>query len=1565
MLTNLFLNRSSLHTIYKMLITVLLLSTVTHLSRAQVIRFPDEPDGFIAELSKQMAGVKNVAYDSTSARLSAAWTSSMNQQQQASFIVTAKNLAKRGIKMGPSYWLLARNTTTLLQTKGDIDGYLRMMEGASSKYDPQTLQRLLETVRIVVEEKQLYKSANYKLYLTSGAYRFRFDDSKPDTGVIPKEPVTDGWDTPADSLPIILAEQALPEISGALLDLKNVSFAMVAYQDSVTFGPSEGSVSLREGTFVGKDGKFDWSMGVDSSSYVSLGKYSFNIASPRLAVPVTQLYYPHYLQEPVAGSFEFRGMKTAPNKPALFPRFRSLKNNVTLSLYQGNVLYNGGLMAVRDQLSGISTDEEPAMLTVKKDSLVAFRAWSKKFVMADSVLVSDLAAVAIVLGADSVYHPGVRLRYNNEYGMLRLERADKTAFATLPYVDGYHKMYIWPESMRWSFAKGEIDFYMVAGKKEAALRVESHDYFRKERFQYMVKEYGFQPLNMASGYIQAQKKSTFTPEDLARHFKRDVVVIRKALQTLTLEGFFNYHAPSDQYRLSRKGVMYVMANIDKSDYDNFQIISRFQTNEEIANATINLKDTLLTIRGVESFIVSDSLKISATPSDKKVVIGKNRSFTLNGQMISSNFRFTGRGLKFNYDQFFVNMNEVDSITYTPQEKYAQGMSAEVGGHVNYDKGGTFYLSDPKNKSGKQKGGKSPRMVVEDGMTVYFDQPIRGKMTYPREVFFKVPSLDIDNLDKRDIVFNGVFNSDGITEPINTTLKSMEDNSLGFSYTPPSGQLKLYDQKATMLLKSPLTMDNRGLFSTGTLNYLTASFAADSALFTTDSLFAQGTTASIKEGTINKAYFPAVGLSSYTLNWFPQQDSLLLTTREKDFDFYNATTSFAGNLLLRSSGLYGNGKITRKDSEFTSTDIRFDKTGLKASNAEFKVAGKNKEENPVLLGRGVDVNFDIVKNKAILSSKADGFVSDSSGFEFPYAAYRTSITEATWDLTKKQVLLKGDVKNSTFTALAEDQEGLEFNASEGLYDIDKMSLNVSGVPVIRTADVKIIPDKGKIEIESNGRLKELTNARIEIDTLNSSHRLRDATIRITSRNHFEGSATYEYITARKDTFPIKMENFELIEFADTPSTTKGKKANQVEPTRYYTTAKASIGQDSELTLSPRMQFKGDIHLVAHEPSLRLDGFIRPMIKARQGLESAWITYKEAPGDTITITVDENLRNELDEPMSAGVHFGALGDLYPTFMSTKETPRDHDIYTAKGKMLFDEEEKVFRIIPPVGADGLLDESKIMTFDDIKGTMSLNGPLKLIPSEWLTAAGQLDMQVDSVRVDINSLLVFKLPGLTPILADIATKIVQTNLEEQNSTPAEAEFERLTAKVSTMIGPKLADEYFKKIAAAYKPLYEASPLFASEIVLANVDLKWSQKQHAYYSTGRIGVGNLGRNDVNVEIDGLLEIRRSELGDEFSLYLEVSSDVWYFIDYREGELGVVASDYEFNDKLTALSGNNKSKNSPIYPVDMQEKVMFVDRFSDLYQPAIKKLLKEKASQKKAEQTKKVQKKKVEEAEGF
>src|SRR5690606_25050372 len=118
----------------------------------------------------------------------------------------------------------------------------------------------------------------------------------------------------------------------------------------------------------------------------------------------------------------------------------------------------------------------------------------------------------------------------------------------------------------------------------------------------------------------------------------------------------------DEYSLTRKAIFYVMANANRVDFDNFTLRSVFPSNDNLANASISLKDSLLTIRGVERFVISDSLKIAGRPSDRIIVMGKNRDFTMNGQLQSSNFKFTGRSIRFNYDEFFINMTDMDSIT---------------------------------------------------------------------------------------------------------------------------------------------------------------------------------------------------------------------------------------------------------------------------------------------------------------------------------------------------------------------------------------------------------------------------------------------------------------------------------------------------------------------------------------------------------------------------------------------------------------------------------------------------------------------------------------------------------------------------------------------------------------------------------------------------------------------------------------------------------------------------------------------------------------------------------------
>ena len=1537
---------------------------------AQNLKISEEPGQFMVQIRKMIDGSRNPQYIRAAAQLDSVWMSGVSAAQQAKFIKIVRTQIAKGQKAGPVLFLLMRNTHSFAkQSSQNFDGFLDLALQAGEKYDAKSFQKVLETVKTITETNKLY-AANYNsLYLLSGSYRYKFDTTNAEVST--KEAAVaaanDTWDTPVDSNFVIAPKSnPLPVVAGAILELQNAVFGMVAAGDSVVFGPTNGNVLLKDGIFVGKNGRFTWATAGDSSIYADLDAYSFNISQPKLLAENVTFHDEKQLANPIKGTIEYRGIKKIKGQPVPYPRFVSNGIDARLKASRKNIAYKGGFALIGTAMYSSSLSDQPSTVSVSYKDKPAFKAVSKKFVLRDSVITSSFTSFSMPLGTDSLYHPGVTFNYNDDEGLVKLGRAEKTDFAPLPYQDSYHKMNIWAQAMRWKFPNDKVEFLRIDGKQVVPVKLESFDYFKKERFKGISQEYGFQPMLLAANYAQVQKKSSFLAEELAAKFKQNPKILRRSLERLTLDGYFIYNKPTDEFALSKKGALYVLANLDKSDYDNFQIVSQFTADDEKANATISLPDTLLTVLGVSSFVVSDSLKIYGVPSDKKIVIGRNRNFGMNGQLVASNYQFRGQNLKFDYSQFFVNVSPNDSITFTPKEKFVKGQKSEVGGHVKYEKGGTFYLSDPTNKSGIQKGKKSPRLVVPEGMMVYFDQPERDSVLYPREVYFKIPKIDMDGLDQRDVIFDGTFYGNGIIPDIKTILKSMPDNSLGFEYKPPLTDIKIYNGKALAKLTDTLIMDNSGLHSKAIIKYLSASMTAKNVLFASDSLLASGDVASIKEATIGKGYFPAVDLKDYALRWFPNSDSMFINTRGKSFSFHKGTTSLEGGLLLRSSGLYGNGKLKRADSELSSQDIKFNKEGFLANKSVFSVnTGQEKSSKKLLTGKNVNIDFNFKTGIANFLTDETGFGTDSSGMEIPTASYQTLIGTAKWDMNKKTILIKGFGETSSYTSTNPEQEGLTFQGSEATYDVEKVSLNVKGVPYIQTADVKIIPDKGLISIDSKGMISPLKKARIEIDTLNTSHRMRDADIRIDSRNHFAGSATYQYITARKDTFNIKMQNFELREIG---AANEGKRSksnnNQSAPLKFYTTARADVKETENLILSPRIQYKGGINLIAYEPSLQLDGFVKPVLKFRKDFQSSWIVYKEAPGETIAIKINKDLKNENELPLSVGLHYNEVRGMYMTFLSPKESDGDEDIYLAQGALNFDEESKSFKVTPPPGADGLIDESNTLKFDDKTGIADFSGPLKLTGAEWLQSAGVVEAQVDSSRFSFNSMLLLKMGALEPILQPLAAKIVETNLEEQNSTAADDDAEQLNKKLAALIGSKATDAYIKLSAAGYKPLFDASPMLDVPMVLSNVNLNWSAPHGAYYSKGPIGVSNFGRNNINAQMEGVLEIRRTVDGDEFSLFLQASPDIWYFFDYRQNELGVVSSQLDFNDQLTAKSKNVKSKMS-LVSLGMEEKDLFVNRFDDFYQPAVKKAKLVKATVKKKVTPAAEKKKKEEQAEGF
>ena len=100
---------------------------------------------------------------------------------------------------------------------------------------------------------------------------------------------------------------------------------------------------------------------------------------------------------------------------------------------------------------------------------------------------------------------------------------------------------------------------------------------------------------------------------------------------------------------------------------------------------------------------------------------------------------------------------------------------------------------------------------------------------------------------------------------------------------------------------------------------------------------------------------------------------------------------------------------------------------------------------------------------------------------------------------------------------------------------------------------------------------------------------------------------------------------------------------------------------------------------------------------------------------------------------------------------------------------------------------------------------------------------------------------------------------------------------------------------------------------------------------------------DINAQMDGFIEIRKTGNGDEASIYLESSPDVWVFYDYKPGstptalgQLAIVTSERDINDRLLAGSKNSGKVPLQVVAATADEKEQFVDRYLDQYKTKAK-----------------------------
>lgn len=1531
--------------------------------KAQNTDFSKDPDVFIQELQTLFENSRNADAITTANNFGVIWKDgSLSSEHKNAFITLFQEMNNKNFKVNPHLENFISAITFATQkniSSTNISGFLTVTHSVVANYENQNIYNYLATTKDFFQYGTLYHSSYNNLYASSGSFSFDYieeaievkeeisNENAEDTALVSDDGWFSDWDAEStdntdwgsswekdeevvkeDSEDFIaeLTRVEQPAIRGPVIVFEGVDLTFKTNFDSTGIKSTKGSFMPMNNIFVGNGGKFDWSgagLGADSV-YCEFEDYNFKVNKIYLSAENTKLNYFGKLDKPVEGVFEFQSHKHHTPAEARYPRFKSYNSNINVkNLGNENLRYKGGFALAGKEIYSSSVVEGIATIEVSNPGDKKFIAKSDRFNLKDSLITAQRASIVIYQNQDSLYHPSVQLRFNTQNEHLTLLK-DEGGFKNTPFFASYFQMDVFSDMIKWNLNSDSLDISILNAKSQLPAVFESHEYFNEFRFNSLTGLYSFHPLQMVIGYSRKIKSEEFYSADMANAMNQKPPTVKGAMIYLMQNGLIDYDPKTDLIKLKDKGKHSVLAKAERKDFDNLSINS---ISPSKPNATLYFKEQNLKVRGINKFFISEALEVTIQPENHEITLLSNRDFVFDGMVNAGNFEYIGKNFRFDYDSFLIRLSVIDSIKFyvnTEKKDRDNKIIKKKLDNQLVQTSGTLYINKPDNKSAKQVFPKYPYLTADQGATVFFDGKEVIDGSYDREVYFSVPPFEIDSLNSSNpnsITFPGTFVSGGIFPDIEASVRVMPDKSLGFEYKTPASGIPLYGDKGT--LYSDITMDNRGIRSNGKIEHLNATLYSDDFLFYKDSTVTVGTELDFKEGDAANSSFPDASLKGYKMKWLPQKDSMFLSNTNEPFQFYHNTATLSGTTIVTSNGIFGKGKIATRGSEMISRNYTFEQNEFSSRHANFRITTSNKKK-PVLTGLDIRLHFDLNENVASIIPEKEGVAA----LDFPYAQIRTSIKKAIWNLNDKTIhMSKPDevpISQSYFYTTRKDLDSLAFNATGAVYDIEKLKINVSGIPYIKVADAKITPENNEVLILENAELQQFKNAIVVIDTANEFHRLINGNIKILSRKKFEGDATYEYVNTLADTFAIKFESFKLLE---APISKK--------ETRFYTVSSGEVSEKENLLLSPGMLYKGKLTMFADKEALELDGFVKLDLKKTDS--KTWINYtSQSEVQEIIIDFDKSL-TEKNEPLHAGLHIDSnTNDLYGTFLSEPQTIGDEEFFRPSGFLSFDNVKKEYKIENPEKVQGKSYAGKIFTYNEETSDIKFEGPFTFIKNQskfTLKSAGKGRGNLDSREYVFNTFMVYDFD--VPIQAmDIMGFDISDVAERVSAPSAHTDRTSLLYKVAEIIGDRAAKEYEKLSLVDYTALVNASPELAKSIVLSDVDLKWSEQNKAWYSTSKISVSNILKTDINARLDGFLEIKKTEGGGEsVNLFIQASPGTWYYISYEDNKMLLFSSNDEFNGLISAKSNAGKAKIGDFVfaPGDIAETLTFINEFRKTY----------------------------------
>ncbi len=1280
------------------------------------------------------------------------------------------------------------------------------------------------------------------------------------------------------------------------IDIRNATLTCYSQRDSTEIYNASGSYYPDLQIFRGSEGTVTWEKAgfARENVYAEMHDYTINTTRNSFTCDSARLTHKTYFREPVYGILTDQAASVSSRERSIFPQFETFTSQFVLNnIYEG-VSYEGGLAFEGAQTRGKGNRSSPAKITLSRNDTLYIKITAVEFTFTRVGLTSAGTESTLYLGSDSIYHSNLGFSYNANDRQVNLYRTNNPVSAS-PYYDTYHNLDMYFENLSWDMNGSKVLITRAKGASIGQALFESATFFNAGYFMSLLGLDNYHPLARLKKFSEWYYSDRFPVGEFAKWLKISPDAVTGMCIDMAAKGFVFYDRDNDEVVIKKKVSDFIDSYAGKKDYDVLTV--RSEVRAPMDNAVLDLKTFDMRVMGVRSIFLSDSQRVAIYPYNRELVISRNRGLTFDGVVQAGLFTIYGRDFRFSYDTFKIGLAKIDSIRIAVEtgstDAFGNNIVRDVGNIIQLTRG-ELYIDDPANKSGRKRLTQYPIINAMVPSYIYYDKIPGLEDIYRKEDFyFRIDPFTFENIDHfrdEDISLKGEFVAGKILKPMRQQMTVQENNSLGFEMNIPREGIEVYDGRGK--LYDHIHMSNSGLVGSGTLRHLASVTQSDEYRFFPDSMLARASVFNIEnDGT---GLFPGLKSEDVKIKWLPGRDEWLAeNAKDRGFSMFANGTILDGRLKLKPSGLSGSGDISMTDSRIVSNGFSFTASQIRADTADYSFRSPS-TSGYAFIAENANTEIDFDKQKAAFHLN-----TGSSFVRFPEIEYLCTMTDFSYDMgtrilsmeqagkpasgpglippEKLLALNMKTLEKPTFIAVNSLRDTVAFAARKASYNVEKEYIEAGDISYIHIADALIQPENGKITINRRAVISRLSNAFIAV---NNRHLLHSGNITIESAGKYSGSAVYNYVDDSKNIHPVTF--------------------SEITVDTLTTSGKGSIPESQKFMLSQAFTFSGDVSLSARKNNLFFTGSAG-IINNCDRITSYGIKFRSyIDPANVMIPVGDKPRDKNDNLVFSGSFLNIDSThIYPAFLSMQKSWSDAGLVTASGVLYYNRPAGRYQITSiektadPGRYGNLVSLDRNSCILSGEGRLNFGASLDLVK---MNTAGSVRHNTDSGKVSIRTILALSFhfsPAALKMMSDDIRLVPSLKTVNLNS-----EFNSKGMK--DLYGESLANQLRDEI-SLFGTFRSMPREFDAQLLLNDVSLYWNESSSSFRSQGKIGIGFIGPQAVNVYVDGFIEIQRRRSGDLIDIYLRANQSTWYYFSYFRGVMMAQAGNLEFNRLISSI----------------------------------------------------------------